>query len=96
MKVLEAIKAGSKLLKEKNISTYILDSELLLSKSLNKPREEILINLEQNINKKVLADFNKYLLRRSKKEPIAYLLGEKEFWSKKFFVNKDTLSLIHI
>ena len=91
MKVLEAIKAGSKLLKEKNISTYILDSELLLSKSLNKPREEILINLEQHINKKVLADFNKYLLRRSKKEPIAYLLGEKEFWSKKFFVNKDTL-----
>jgi HemK family putative methylases len=91
MKVLEAIKAGSKFLKEKNIFTYILDSELLLSKSLNKPREEILINLEQNINKKVLADFNKYLLRRSKKEPIAYLLGEKEFWSKKFFVNKDTL-----
>ena len=91
MKVLKAIKAGSKLLKEKNISTYILDSELLLSKSLNKSREEILINLEQNINKKALKDFNKYLLRRSKKEPIAYLLGEKEFWSKKFFVNKDTL-----
>ena len=91
MKVLEAIKAGSKLLKEKNISTYILDSELLLSKSLNKRREEILINLDQNINKKVLEDFNKYLLRRSKKEPIAYLLGQKEFWSKNFFVNKDTL-----
>ena len=91
MKALEAIKAGSKLLKEKNISSYILDSELLLSKSLNKPREEILINLEQNINKKVLEDFNKYLLRRSKKEPIAYLLGEKEFWSKKFYVNKNTL-----
>ena len=91
MKILEAIKAGSKLLKEKNISTHILDSELLLSKSLKKPREEILINLEQNINKKVLADFNKYLLRRSKKEPIAYLLGEKEFWSKKFIVNKNTL-----
>jgi len=91
MKALEAIKAGSKLLKEKNISTYILDSELLLSKSLKKPREEILINLEQNINEKVLVDFNNYLNRRSKKEPIAYLLGEKEFWSRKFFVNKDTL-----
>ena len=91
MKVLEALKAGSRLLKEKNISTYILDSELLLSKSLNKPREEILINLEQNLNKKVLEDFDKYLSRRMKKEPIAYLLGEKEFWSKNFFVNKDTL-----
>ena len=91
MKILEAIKSGSKLLKEKKISTFILDSELLLSKSLNKPREEVLINLEKNINKKVLADFNNYLLRRSKREPIAYLLGEKEFWSKNFFVNKDAL-----
>ena len=91
MKILEAIKSGSKLLQEKNIPTFILDSELLLSKSLNKSREEVLINLEQNINKSVLRDFNKYLIRRSKKEPIAYLIGEKEFWSKKFFVNKDTL-----
>ena len=91
MKVLEAIKSGSKLLKEKNVLTHILDSELLLSKSLNKSREEILINLDQNINKRALTEFNKYLIRRSKKEPIAYILGEKEFWSKKFFVNKDTL-----
>ena len=91
MRVLEAIKAGSKLLKEKNISTHILDSELLLSKSLKKPREEILINLKENLNEKVLVDFNNYLIRRSNNEPVAYLLGEKEFWSRKFFVNKDTL-----
>jgi release factor glutamine methyltransferase len=91
MRVLEAIKAGSKLLKEKNISTHILDSELLLSKSFKKPREEILINLKENLNEKVLLDFNNYLIRRSKNEPIAYLLGEKEFWSRKFFVNKHTL-----
>ena len=91
MKALEAIKIGTKLLKEKNIPTYILDTELILSKSLNKSKEELLINLEQNINKKRLTDFNEYLIRRSKKEPIAYLLEEKEFWSKKFFVNKGTL-----
>ena len=91
MKVSEAIKSGSKLLKEKNIRTCILDSELLLSKSLNKSREEILTYLDQNINKSALTNFNKYLIRRSKKEPIAYLLGEKEFWSKRFFVNKNTL-----
>ena len=91
MKVLEVIITGSKLLKEKNISSHVLDTELLLSKSLNKSREELLINLDQNINKKELTNFNKYLIRRSNKEPIAYLLGEKEFWSKKFFVNKDTL-----
>ena len=91
MKVLEVIKTGSELLKEKNISSHVLDTELLLSKSLNKSREELLVNLDQNINKRELTNFNKYLIRRSNKEPIAYLLGEKEFWSKKFFVNKDTL-----
>ena len=91
MKVLEVIKIGSELLKEKNISSHVLDTELLLSKSLNKSREELLINLDQNIYKRELTNFNKYLIRRSNKEPIAYLLGEKEFWSKKFFVNKGTL-----
>ena len=91
MKVLAAIKNGSKLLKEKNIPTCILDSELLLAKILNQSREELMINLEQNIDKKDLANFNKYLIRRSNKEPLAYLTKEKEFWSKKFFVNKDTL-----
>ena len=38
-----------------------------------------------------MKDFNEYLIRRSKKEPIAYLFEEKEFWSKKYFVNKDVL-----
>mgnify|MGYP005996726525 CR=1 FL=1 len=91
MNILEAIKSGSKILKEKNIATYILDSEILLSKCLNTSREKILVSSEKKITKRVLADFYEYLTRRSKKEPIAYLLGEKEFWSKKFLVNKDTL-----
>jgi hypothetical protein len=38
MKILEAIKFGSNLLREKKISSYILDSELLLSKTLNKSK----------------------------------------------------------
>ena len=53
MNILEAIKFGSNLLKEKKIPSYILDSELLLSKTLNKPREKILINLDANIEKKI-------------------------------------------
>ncbi len=91
MNSLQALKNGSSLLKEKNISTHIIDSELLLSKILNKTREEMLINLNEKINEKNKFIFKKYLLRRLKKEPIAYILEEKEFWSKKFFVNKNTL-----
>ena len=91
MRALEAIKNGSNLLKENKIPSHILDSEILLSKTLGKSREEILINLEQKITKKNISIFKTYLQRRSKNEPIAYILEEKEFWSKKFKVSKDTL-----
>ena len=91
MNTLEAIKIGAKLLKEKKISSYILDSELLLSKALNKTREEILINLDNLVKENKISIFERYLYRRSKNEPIAYILEEKEFWSKKFIVNSDTL-----
>ncbi len=91
MNAFEIIKLGSNLLKEKKISSFILDSEILLSKTLNKTRENLLINLDQRINKKNILVFKKYIQRRSNNEPIAYITEEKEFWSKKFYVNKDTL-----
>jgi release factor glutamine methyltransferase len=91
MKTLEAIKFGSNLLKKKNIQSYILDSELLLSKTLNKSREQILTNLDANVKKNFFNIFKEYLIRRSKNEPIAYIFEEKEFWSKNFNVNKHTL-----
>lgn len=91
MNVFEVLKLGSNLLKQKKIQSYILDSEILLSKTLNKSREEILINLDQKINKKKIITFKEYLKRRSKNEPIAYILRKKDFWDKKFNVNKYTL-----
>ena len=91
MNALELINIGSLLLKKKNISSHTLDSEILLSNTLKKTREELLINLNQKINEKNILKFRSYLNRRLKNEPIAYILEEKEFWSKKFKVNKDTL-----
>ena len=91
MNTFEAIKFGSNLLKENKIQSYILDSELLLSKTLKKSREKILTNLDTDIKKKYFNIFKEYLIRRSKNEPIAYIFEEKEFWSKSFNVNKHTL-----
>ena len=91
MRTLQAIKIGSGLLKKQKIPSHILDAELLLSKTLNKSREEILTNLDKTIHFKKFSIYKKYLTRRSRNEPMAYILGEKEFWSKKFEVNKDTL-----
>ncbi len=91
MRTLELIKIGSGLLKKNKIPSYVLDAELLLSKTLNKSREEILINLDKIVDFKKYSIYKNYLARRSRNEPMAYILGEKEFWSKKFVVNKDTL-----
>ncbi len=91
MNTFEIIKEGSNLLKDNNILSHILDSEILLSKTLKKSREEILINLDKKISEKDILVFKSYLKRRSNNEPIAYILEEKEFWSKQFIVSKDTL-----
>ena len=91
MNTLDLINFGAQELKLKKIVSSRLDSELLLSKILNKNREEILINLNQEICQKNFADYKELIIRRSHYEPIAYILEEKEFWSKIFFVNQDTL-----
>ena len=91
MNALDLINFGTKELKQKKIISSRLDSELLLSKILNKNREEILTNLEQEICQKYLSEYKRLIVRRSQNEPVAYILEEKEFWSKNFFVNYDTL-----
>ena len=39
----------------------------------------------------MIKKYEKLIDRRTKKEPVAYILEEKEFWSKKFNVNRFTL-----
>ena len=91
MEILELINNGSRKLKNKKIYSHKLDSEILLSRVLNKTREELLISLNQKIEPQKINDFYKLVDRRSLKEPIAYILEKKEFWSKNFLVNKNTL-----
>ena len=91
MNTIDLLNIGSKILKEKNISSFNLDSEILLSKILKKKRQELLRNLKNNINKEDSIKFSNLIYRRSTNEPIAYILKKKEFWSKLFYVTKDTL-----
>ena len=91
MNTLELINEGSYKLKQSDITSHQLDSEILLSKVLNKTRENLLINLEQNIDSKNVKKFEKLIRRRSLNEPIAYIIKKKEFWSRTFEINNDTL-----
>ena len=91
MNAFELINLGVEKLKNNKIPNYFLDTELLLSKTLNQRRETILTDLNQRICAKNILEFKKLIERRSLNEPLAYILKEKEFWSKKFEVNRHTL-----
>ena len=91
MEIIDLINFGSSQLKKNNINSYMLDSEILLSKVLNKKREELLTNSNQIVEIQKIDYFQKLIDRRSLKEPIAYILKEKEFWSKNFLVDENTL-----
>ena len=91
MNALELLNSGSDKLQRQKIRSSRLDSEILLSKVLNKKREEVLVKLERVMNRGEIFAFNDLIQRRMRKEPIAYIMKEKEFWGKKFEVDKNTL-----
>ena len=91
MKYQEALFQGSKILKFNNIRSFNLDSEILLSSSLQLDRSQLILNLNKKIKNKEKGLFFNYIDRRKKSEPIAYITGYKEFWKNKFKVDKNVL-----
>ena len=87
----KALKNGSNILKNHNIYSHELEAQLLLSEILGLKREYLIVDNQINITKKALRKYDLAIERRTKKEPIAYILGKKEFWSEDFKVNKTTL-----
>ena len=91
MNILKALHNGYDLLKLNKIDSYKIDTELLLSDSLNISRERLILNFHEIIEAENYENFLSKLYRRQKKEPVAYILSKKEFWKNKFYVNKDVL-----
>tara|TARA_B100001741_G_scaffold308460_1_gene304709 strand:+ start:91 stop:933 length:843 start_codon:yes stop_codon:yes gene_type:complete len=87
----EILSKGSKILKVNNIKSFNLDSEILLSSIVGLKRERLLLNLEKEIDDNKKNFFFDLIERRKKSEPVAYILGYKEFWKQSFIVNKNVL-----
>ena len=68
-----------------------IDGLVLLQHATGKSRTQILAFDDTEINEKVRLKLTALLDRRLKGEPIAYILGEKEFWSLPLNVSKSTL-----
>ncbi|AXP42049.1 TPA: peptide chain release factor N(5)-glutamine methyltransferase [Haemophilus influenzae 10810] len=68
-----------------------IDALVLLQHATGKLRTQILAFDDTEIDEKVRLKLTALLDRRLKGEPIAYILGEKEFWSLPLNVSKGTL-----
>lgn len=68
-----------------------LDAEVLLADVLQQPRSHLLAWPEKRLTAAQHAAFRQLLERRRNGEPVAYLTGEREFWSLPLEVTTDTL-----
>jgi release factor glutamine methyltransferase len=91
MLVNEAIAFAEQELKRSNNLNSRLDSEILVSHLINIPRESIYSKLKENLPSNKTEELQKLVSRRVKKEPIAYILNYKEFWSTNFYVDRSVL-----
>ena len=68
-----------------------LDAELLLSKAVGQSRAWLLAYQDEIVNEADAKTYHSLLQRRASGEPIAYIFGEREFWSLPFIVNDAVL-----
>ena len=91
MLVNDAIAFAEQELKRSSNLNSRLDSEILVSYLINIPREIIYSKLKDNLPSNKTEELQKLVSRRVKKEPIAYILNNKEFWSTNFYVDRSVL-----
>jgi len=78
-------------LKKKKIKNPIISSEIFLSNVLKIKRNELHLYLDKKLCQKKINKFQEMIERRSKKEPIEYILGEVDFYKCNLKVNSDVL-----
>ena len=91
MNIQELIHHGSRILKKNDIISYSLDSEILMSKAIQRDRGYIMLNLNKKVDKKISNYFKDLIFQRSTHKPIAYILGKKSFWNYEFNISSDVL-----
>ncbi|MDL2226734.1 peptide chain release factor N(5)-glutamine methyltransferase [Deltaproteobacteria bacterium OttesenSCG-928-M10] len=69
---------------QKGSSTPRLDAELLLARVLAMSKVQLYVNFEREMSPEELNQYRELVRRRAKHEPVAYILGRKEFYSLPF------------
>jgi len=89
--VLEVLARARDLLRAQSIDSPRTDAEILLAHVLGISRLDLIIQRDREVSDQELESFKKLLERRLTREPVAYILGEKEFYGRAFKVSSHVL-----
>lgn len=76
---------------QKNIDSPRLAAEVLLASALHCQRIELYTRFDEVVSEAVRNDFRGLVKRHASGEPVAYLVGQREFYSLSFAVNSHVL-----
>jgi release factor glutamine methyltransferase len=86
--IAEALRGGAQVLAEAGVDSPRLESRLLLAHALGRSPEGLIRDLSATVPP---SDFATLINRRASHEPLAFILGRREFWSLRFRVSNATL-----
>jgi release factor glutamine methyltransferase len=83
---------GAATLRLENVSdTPRLDAELLLARAIDVARSYLFAHPDDELDQAAAKRFRQAIEKRADGMPLAYITGEKEFWSMSLVVSPDTL-----
>jgi release factor glutamine methyltransferase len=77
----ECLASGTLLLERAGIESARLDAECLLAHILTCPRWLVVLEKRRRLTREQFGRYLRLLQQRERREPLAYLLGTREFWS---------------
>ena len=77
--------------KSHDIDSPRATAEILLAHTLKLKRIDLYLRYDQPLFRSELSIYKAFIKRRIKREPVAYIVGEKEFWSMSLAVSRDVL-----
>jgi release factor glutamine methyltransferase len=89
--ILKLVQWTTDYLQKRGIPSARLDSEVLLADTLKLTRVQLYTRHDQPLTADELTAFKARLTRRANREPLAYILGKKEFWALDFEVGPGVL-----
>jgi release factor glutamine methyltransferase len=86
--IAQTLRDGARVLAGSGIDNPRLESRLLLAHALGRTNEDLIRDLTATAPP---SDFDALIARRATREPLAFILGWREFWSLRFHVSPATL-----